>query len=823
MTGPLYRLAGLCVRRAPFVFALWILIVVALVIAARSIGEDTSDNVTLSGTGSAAAQDLLQAHFPDQAYGSNPVVFFAPHGKLTSQADQQAINAAVKSLRKAPHVVSVVNPLSNAGKDALSKSKRVAYASVNLNIGPGDIDADQANDVIAAADPAKRAGIEVSAGGYLGQEVSKTTDSKSDAIGLAAAVVILLFAFGTVVAMGLPIATAVLGLAGSLSIIALLSHVFDVPTVGPTLATMIGLGVGIDYALFIVTRHRQQLAEGMEPHESAARAAATAGGAVVFAGCTVIIALVSLAIAGISIVTSLGYTAAIGVVTAVAAAVTLMPALLGLLGHRVDSLKVPALHRRAQDAHEAHGWMRYADWVARRPWPALAASIVVLAVLAVPTRLLHLGSQDNAQLPKDTTARQAYDHLTAGFGPGANGPLLLAVDLTKPAQPDQKKINQINSKEKQLNQQLAAAQNQAEQAALAQGAPPSQAQAIAKQQTASQAAKVSKQEAQLDQQKKDLQNPASDPRLQSLRKDIAKQPGVKSVTQPLVNGNGDAAVMDAQPTTSPSDRATEDLIRHLRDSTIPAATKGQGMTVDVGGTTAAYVDLAERISSHLVEVIGVVIGLSFILLLLAFRSIVVPLKAAAMNLVSIGAAYGVVTFVIQEGHGAKIIGLDYGIPIVSYVPLLMFAILFGLSMDYEVFLVSRIKEAYVETGDNHQSVVLGLARTGKVITSAALIMVCVFGSFLFNGDPTVKEFGLGLAVAVAVDSTVVRCLLVPAAMVLMRGANWWFPRLLERRVPELGIEGEEYFAARDAAELEAAERERERAAEKPPAPATAEP
>jgi RND superfamily putative drug exporter len=278
--------------------------------------------------------------------------------------------------------------------------------------------------------------------------------------------------------------------------------------------------------------------------------------------------------------------------------------------------------------------------------------------------------------------------------------------------------------------------------------------------------------------------------------------------------------MNAQPTTAPSGRATEDLIHHLRDSTIPAATKGKQMTVDIGGTTAAYVDLAERISSHLVEVIGVVIGLSFILLLLAFRSIVVPLKAAAMNLVSIGAAYGVVTFVFQEGHGARLVGLDYGIPIVSYVPLIMFAILFGLSMDYEVFLVSRIKEAYAKSGDNHESVVIGLGRTGKVITSAALIMVCVFGSFLFNGDPTVKQFGLGMAVAVAVDSTIVRCLLVPAAMVLMRQANWWFPSPLERAIPELGIEGAEYFAARDAAQLAAGEKE---AAEEELAPATTEP
>jgi RND superfamily putative drug exporter len=391
-----------------------------------------------------------------------------------------------------------------------------------------------------------------------------------------------------------------------------------------------------------------------------------------------------------------------------------------------------------------HGWERWARFVTRRPLPSALVALVVLAALALPVRDLYLGQQDNGALPTSTEARRAYDGLTAGFGVGANGPLLVSVDLSK------------------------------------------------KPATAGQ--------------------PAADPRLQGLRADIGKTSGVDAVTQPLVNDAGTAAVMTATPTTAPSDRATERLIRRLRDDTIPAATKGQDMSADVGGTTAGYVDLADEISSRLVLTIGVVVALSFVLLLLAFRSIVIPLTAGVMNLVSIGAAFGVVTAVFENGRGVQAVGLDGEVPIVSFVPLMMFAILFGLSMDYEVFLMTHIKEAWERTRDNTQAVVDGVAHTGRIITSAALIMVSVFFAFIINGDPTVKQFGVGMGVAVAVDATLVRCLLVPAVMTLLGRSNWWFPRWLDRIVPNFSIEGDEWFRARD----EAARGER---AEQPTGPA----
>jgi putative drug exporter of the RND superfamily len=559
--------------------------------------------------------------------------------------------------------------------------------------------------------------------------VSKPSTESSEAVGLSAAVIILLITFGTVVAMGLPIITAILGLAAGLSIIALLGQVVSVPTVSPTLATMIGLGVGIDYALFIVTRHKAQMEGGLEVNESIARAIATSGGAVTFAGGTVIVALCSLLFAGIPLVSTLGYTAAIAVLIAVLAATTLLPAILAILGNRIYALKLPL----PQPKHDArpHGWARWANVVARNPLPAVVLSVAFLVVLALPMRHMHFGQADTGALPKDTTARQANDLLSEGFGPGSAGPLLVSVQLDRPAKP---------------------------------GASSS---------------------------------PSSDPRLQNLQKTLAAQHGVASVTPPLVNGKGTAAIYTVTPTTAPWERQTEDLVKHLRSSTLPAATKGQAMSADVGGRTAGFIDLAERISSKLPLVIAIVVGLAFLLLMLAFRSIAIPLKAGIMNLVSIGASFGVVTFVFQEGHGASLVGLSGAVPIVSFVPLMMFAILFGLSMDYEVFLMSHMQEHYRQSRDNHEAVVDGLAATARVITSAALIMVCVFASFILNGDPTVKQFGVGLSVAIAVDATVVRCLLVPAVMTMMGDSNWWMPRRLDRALPHISIEGDEYFAQRD--------------------------
>jgi RND superfamily putative drug exporter len=497
-----------------------------------------------------------------------------------------------------------------------------------------------------------------------------------------------------------------------------------VPSVASTLATMIGLGVGIDYALFIVTRHKLQLADGMDLRESIARSTATAGGAVVFAGFTVVIALCSLAFAGIPLVSTLGFTAAIAVVVAVAAAVTLLPAMLGALGPRIDSLRVQIGKTHPDDA-EPHGWRRWAGGVAGRPWRSAIAALAVLVVLALPIFQLQLGQNDISALPKSTTARQAYDGLTQGFGPGVNGPLLVASEF----------------------------------------------------ESAAEAKEV----------------------LPGLVKAVGGAPDVDQASEPTLDAAGTAAVFTVIADSAPWADSTVDLVESLRDTTIPQALQGTSASSYVGGQTAGYIDLATQIGEKLPLMIAIVVGLSFVVLLLAFRSLLVPVKAAAMNLLSVAAAYGIVTAVFQLGWGSSLIGLDHAIPIVSFVPLLMFAILFGLSMDYEVFLLTQMREHYTQNGDAKRAVIEGLANTGRVITSAAAIMVCVFTSFVLNGNPLVKEFGVGLAVAIAIDATLVRCLLVPAIMVLLGKRAWWLPSWLDRLVPRVSIEGEEFFAKRDAA------------------------
>ncbi len=802
MTGALFRLGRLCVRRRWIVLAIWLLIFAALAVWARALGPNVSDNLTLPGTDSHAATDLLEKRFPSQANGMNPVVLRAPGGeKITASKFQTPIDDTVKAFNADPAIRSATSPLAS-DSDELSKTKSIGYVALNLRPSPSELTLDTANRIVALADPARHAGLEVGFGGYLGQKVSKPDTHSSEAIGLGMAVIVLLFTFGTVVAMGLPIFTAIIGLVCGLSIITLLSHVAVVPTVAPTLATMIGLGVGIDYALFIVTRHLEQRRDGMETSESIARAAASSGGAVVFAGSTVMVALLSLAVVNIPLVTTLGYTAALVVAVAVLGAITLLPAVLGLVGDRIDRLPIPLPNRKADD--HPHGWMRWGGFVARHPLPCALVAIVVLAVLALPTLDIYLGQQDNRAMPQSTDARRASDGLTAGFGAGTNGPLLVSVDLSnKPAKADQANLDKLSNQEQdQKDKANKQAQQQEQQLAgqlEAEGMPPDQAQAEAQSQVQPQLDKqISKIEQQSDTKRKKLEQPATDPRLQDLRDDLKQTSGVKSVTQPLVNKDGTAAVLNATPTTDPSDRATADLVEQLRDTTIPKAEKGNDMTVNVGGQTAGYVDLASEISSRLIITIAVVVALSFVLLLLAFRSVVIPLTAGLMNLVSIGAAFGVVTAVFEKGWGASLVGLDGQVPIVSFVPLMMFAILFGLSMDYEVFLMTHIREHWLGSGDNKQSVIAGVGTTGRVITSAALIMVSVFFAFIINGDPTVKQFGVGMGVAVAVDATLVRCLLVPSVMVLVGRANWWFPRPLDRFVPNFSIEGEQWFRDRDA-------------------------
>ena len=742
MTGVLYRLARFCVRYRFAVLAAWILLTVALVGVSHRLGDKTNDSVTLPGTNSQQAADALSKSFPDQANGSSPIVLHVANGKLTDSKYSQAVNQAAADVAKAPDVASVVNPLTSQGASALSKDQSTGYLSVTLSVSPGAMSVDDAQTIInAAAKPAQAAGIQVETGGQLGEKVSKPSTEISELIGILAAMVILTLTFGTVVAMLLPIATAILGLASTLSIIQILSHAFTVSTVAPTLATMIGLGVGIDYALFIVTRHFRGLRDGLDLRESIARAVATSGGAVTFAGGTVTIALVSLAVAGIPLVTTMGLMAAVAVVVAVLGALTLLPAILAIVGPGINALRVRGRHPAD---HSKQGlWARWATGVVRRPVIAALAALAILIPLAIPLLSLTLGQKDVAALSTSTTARRAYDLISDNFGPGTNGPLLVAVSLGSPAQ-----------------------------ASSASGSSSSQGS------TGSDPR-------------------ASDPRLQTLEKDVSQTPGVVAVSPVQINQAGTTAYFNAVASTGPAEQATANLVSKLRSSVIPDAEKGTNMRAYVGGSTASNVDLASVISSKLLLQIVVVIALSFLLLMLAFRSAVIPAQAAIMNLLSIGAAYGVLIAVFQFGWLHGLIGLDSAVPIVSYVPLFMFAVLFGLSMDYEVFLVSQIKEHADAGEDPKRSVVSGLVTSGRVITAAATIMVFVFGSFVLNGDPTVKQFGIGLAVAVILDATVVRCLLVPARMASLGKANWYLPRWLGRILPRISIEGEEYFRARD--------------------------
>jgi len=784
MTRLLYGLGRFCARWRYVVLGAWVLLVVGVVVAAGQAGSQTTNNVTLPGTGSQSATDLLSDRFPSQAYGSNPLVVATDSGKLTDSKYSSAIGSSVSALKKTPHVTAAVSPLSKEGASALSKDKKTGYISVALDVGQGSITNDEANAVLDAANPAKKAGLKLAVGGYIGQTLSKPETGASDKIGIGAAVVILLVIFGSAVAMGLPILTALLGLFCSLAVVTLLSHIADVPTTAPTLATMIGLAVGIDYSLFIVTKHRTQVNEGMEVHESIARATATAGGAVLFAGGTVAISLLALVVAGIPLVTTLGYCSAIAVVFAILAALTLLPALFGLLGSHVSALQLPFGKKRAAEV-QSPMWTRLATGIANHRWVVIVVVLAALLALAIPTLSLRLGQEDVGAEPTDTTARQAYDLIAKGFGAGTNGPFLISVQFSSsdPAKPDPKKQQQYKQKEQQQQE----SEQQQEQQLEAEGVPSDQA----KQQVDS-SSQVKQANDQLSQEKKQVDSPATDPRLSSLQSDLQKTKGVQSVTPPLANSKGTAAVYTLIPKTAPSDLDTEDLVSRLRDSTIPAATKGQHEEAFVGGTTAAYVDLADKISSKLVLVILVVAALSFLVLMVGFRSLLLPTQAAVMNLISVGAAYGVLTLVFQEGFAISAIGLDDAIPVVSFVPLIMFAILFGLSTDYQVFLLTQIQEHFKEGKGARATVIEGLGYSGRIISAAALVMFSVFASFVLNGDPTIKQFGLGLATAVAIDAIVV-CLFVPALITVAGRATIWFPRWLDRITPHISIEGSGYF------------------------------
>jgi uncharacterized membrane protein YdfJ with MMPL/SSD domain len=999
----LYRIGWLAARRSWLVLGGWLLVGGALVALVHVYGSNTSDNLRLPGTDSQAATDLLAERFPPQQNGTSPIVFHTASGKVTDAANKQAIETSQAAIAKIPEVYSATSPFSQQGQAQISKDGRTAYIPVVMNVGGSDLTQGISESVLDAGHPGVSAGMQVAAGGPIGNELSEPATESSEVIGIAAAVIILSFAFGAIVAMGMPIATAVIGLVVGLAAIGLLGHVATVPSIAPTLATMIGLGVGIDYALFLVSRHRTHLHAGMEVHESIALTVATSGSAIVYAGGTVVIALLSLAVAGIPLVTSLGYASAVAVGTAVIAAVTLLPALLSLVGRHIDAVRLPAFLRLDPKPPGRGMWAAWARFVSRRPGLTALLALALLAPLLIPFRSLQYGQVDVGAAPKSTTERQAYDLMASGFGVGYNGPLVVAVDLDTAATPSseyESQLKQAQTLQSQLTQeqssgtsqkngleqqqatlekqqsaleqqqatlekqqsaleqqaQMVTAEQQAlrtqattleqegkdvqaaqraligreaelarqalalerrigsvsralarnradtrateallartkepkRQAALraklnllarrgdaltnrleglvgqaeklrteqqrlrtAQKALHGQEASLAKDAVAlaRQASTVAGESAALVQQKQDLEQQANalqleaaslqtqaaelktqqaqlegmqqqattqqqqaeqlksqltneltkaggdargtDPRLVNLQDALGSTEGVAAVSPPRINGDGNAAIFSVIATTAPSAPATADLVKTLRAYTIPQATTGSNDEAFVGGSTAANVDLAAAISSRLLLVILTVIALSFLVLMAAYRSLVVPAQAALANVLSVSAAFGVLTAVFQWGWGLQLVGLGSAgdtVPIASYVPLMMFAVLFGLSMDYQVFLLSQI-EHFRAGGDGvRRAVASGLETSGPVILAAALIMMSVFGSFVLNGDPTVKQFGVGLAVGVALAAAMVLSL-APAILVLVGSASWWLPAQLGRVLPRLDIEG----------------------------------
>jgi putative drug exporter of the RND superfamily len=701
----LHRIAVFSARRRLLVIGVWLALLVGLGFASHAAGTKYSSSASAAGSDSAAATDVMSRSFSAQLPDASPIVFHTDQGTLSDDAHRETVDASLKALSGADGVASV-------GELKTSADGRTAYATMVPSKNLGELSVEEAQQILdTAAAPAVGSGVQVEAGGQLGSKISKPETHASELIGIAAAILILVAVFGTITAMVLPIGVAIFGLACGLSVVSLIGHVLDVPDVAPTVATMIGLGVGIDYSLFIVTRARSARHNGMSTHDAIGHAASTSGSAVAFAGVTVVIALLSLAVSGVSLITVLGQAAAIVVVVAVLASMTLLPALLGLCGDRIERLRI-GRDKRPTLGHSSY-WERWGERLARRPGLFAVSSVVLLLAAASPVLKLGLGLTDQSNAPKSTTVRQANDLLTAGFGAGVNGPLLVTADLgsQKATGPD-------------------------------------------------------------------------DPRLVKLHDGLAAADGAAAVSAARVSKDGSAALISVIPKGSPSSEVTSDLVNQTRDEIIPAS----GVEAHVGGSTAQLLDLADLIGRRLPLIIAVVVALSMLLLLIVFRSAIVPLQAALVNLLSVGAAYGIVTAVFQEGHGATAIGLGGAIPVVSYVPMMLFAILFGLAMDYQVFLISRVREEVDAGKSPRRAVVDGLAGTGKVIASAAAIMVAVFASFILNGDPTVKEFGVGLASAILIAGTMV-CVLLPAVMLLMGRRTWWLPRWLDRVLPDISIEG----------------------------------
>ena len=743
MTRTLYALGRWCAEHGVLILVLWLALLGGVRFADRALPPPALDPFVLAGTDSASAQTLLNRAFPGSATEPVPLVISDEAG-LVDTSGARTLDAVAEAVLGVPGVNAVRGPEDSS--ELLAADGRAAILQLLLaeqsagDRAVGDELLAEATRAAKEVSPTAR----VALGGYLGAQISRTDTRASEALGLLLAVIVLLFTLRRGWPVAIPLATALMAVGIGLSIIGLLGRLVYIPEEAPTLGTMLGLGVGIDYALFLVMRHRNLLRRGFEVPDAVGRTAGTAGAGMVFAGATLLAAVCGLALTGISFLAWLGYSAAIVVALALMAALTLVPALMGLMGLRVlpksaqHSVSAGEVMAEVSDDHLDHGgWARLANVVTGHPWPWAIGATTLLLALAAPMLSMQFQQVDASALPDDTTAHQAGDMIRESFGPGYSGPLAIVGQLHRAAAiPEQDSSSADNDTE-------------------GSGDPR-----------------------------------AADPRLVAITDELAATAGITDVSEPVVSPDGGVVIWRAVPATGPSDKDTEALVTRMRSEILPAFTTGEDMSAYVGGVTAARTDLSLRIADRLLPFILGVATLSFLLLMVAYRSLVIPAKAAAMNLLSISAAYGVVVAVFQWGWGAQLIGLDGPVPIESYVPMMMFAILFGLSMDYEVFLLTAFNEHYQRTGDITTAVRRGLADTGQLITAAALIMVAVFTSFVIPDNAVVKMFGVGLATAVLVDATIVRCILVPSLMVLAARWTWWLPAWLDRSLPQLHVEGD---------------------------------
>ncbi len=713
-------LASWCVRHRRLVLALWVLTLVGITTASNVMGTAYSDSFSLPNTESTRAISLLESVSPKVSGDTESIVFQASGGSTVHDPRVRArIEAMLADVSTLPGVTSVVSPYTSAGASQVSSSGDIAFAQVTFDQQFQNVAPSEAQKLVDTARAADTTGLKVAVSGQLAESTNRPSIGGTG-VGVLLAAVVLLLVFGSVFAMILPLVSALASLGTAIGLIGVLSHVLKMPQFSPELVLLIGLGVGVDYALFIVTRHRQGLIAGLDPETSIVNAVNTSGRAVLFAGIIVCIALLGMLALGVSFLYGLAVAASIGVALTMVAALTLLPALLGFIGPKVLSRNqkrdLAANGPRIVGTGTKRFWPRWAALVSKRPALPAVVALALVALIATPFFSLRLGSTDQGNDPVGTTTRTAYDMLAAGFGPGFNGPLLL----------------------------VAVSHGAVDHAAL-----------------------------------------------DRLVSNARALPGVATVappTTPPSKGATSVTLIDVYPKTSPQDAATTDLIDHLRRQTIPAAVAGSGLTVYVGGSTAIFVDFATILGQKLPLFIGLVVLLSFILLAVVFRSFVIPLTAAVMNLLSIAAAFGILVAVFQHGTLGGLFGVNRPGPVEAFLPVMMFAILFGLSMDYEVFLVSRIHEEWIKSGDNRTAVRNGLAATGKTITAAALIMILVFGSFILGGERVIKEFGLGLAAGILVDAVVIRMAIVPAAMFLLGRSNWWFPARLDRALPRLSVD-----------------------------------